>query len=69
VVGLKGEKRFVDQENSEKKYIEGEIRSAYFQPVSFRAVRIVSTLVGKNSYRSVSSVDSKCDNYAIINFR
>jgi len=54
---------------SSKKNIEDEIRSAYFKPVSFRAVRIVSTLVGKNSYRSVSSVDPKCDNYAIINFR
>ena len=52
-----------------KKNIVNEIRSVYFEPVSFRTLRIVSTLVGKNSYHSVSSVDPKCDNYAIINFR
>lgn len=51
------------------KNIVDEIRSAYFEPVYFGAARIVSALVGRNSYRSVSSIDPKCDNYAIINFR
>lgn len=52
-----------------KKNIVDEIRSAHFEPVYFGAVRIISTLVGRNSYRSVSTIDPKCDNYAIINFR
>lgn len=58
----------MDEESSEKNIVD-EIRSAYFEPVYFGAVRIVSTLVGRNLYRSVSSIDPKCDNYAIINFR
>lgn len=59
----------MDEESSEKKILWTRSRSAYFEPVSFRVQRIVSTLVGKNSYRLVSSVDPKRDNYAIINFR